>query len=44
MCRDAAISAIVFHPRKRMVVSSSYGGDFKVFVWNKHDIVVMLNS
>ncbi|KNA25055.1 hypothetical protein SOVF_009790 [Spinacia oleracea] len=30
--RDAAISAIVFHPRKRMVVSSSYGGDFKIWV------------
>lgn len=28
--RDAHISAIAFHPTRRMAVSSSYGGDFKV--------------
>ncbi|GAV59567.1 WD40 domain-containing protein [Cephalotus follicularis] len=30
--RDAGISAIAFHPTSRMAVSSSYGGDFKVWV------------
>lgn len=29
--RDAHISAITFHPTRRMAVSTSYGGDFKVF-------------
>ena len=29
-CRDAGISAVAFHPARRMAVSSSYGGDFKV--------------
>ncbi|XP_010681099.2 uncharacterized protein LOC104896097 [Beta vulgaris subsp. vulgaris] len=33
--RDAAISAIAFHPRSKMVVSSSYGGDFKIWVHSK---------
>ena len=28
--RDADVSAIAFHPTRRMAVSSSYGGDFKV--------------
>ncbi|GKV00444.1 hypothetical protein SLEP1_g13130 [Rubroshorea leprosula] len=32
--RDAAISAIAFHPSGHMAVSSSYGGDFKVWVCN----------
>ncbi|KAF5749410.1 hypothetical protein HS088_TW04G01379 [Tripterygium wilfordii] len=30
--RDAGISAVAFHPTKHMAVSSSYGGDFKVWV------------
>ncbi|ESW26740.1 hypothetical protein PHAVU_003G144100 [Phaseolus vulgaris] len=30
--RDANISAVAFHPTRRMAVSSSYGGDFKVWV------------
>jgi hypothetical protein len=29
--RDAHISGIAFHPTRHMAVSSSYGGDFKVF-------------
>ncbi|KAF5742893.1 WD repeat-containing protein 75 [Tripterygium wilfordii] len=33
--RDAGISAVAFHPTKRMAVSSSYGGDFKV--WDCRD-------
>lgn len=32
--RDAGISAIAFHPTRPMAVSSSYGGDFKVWVCN----------
>uniref|UniRef100_A0A2P2KGZ9 Uncharacterized protein MANES_06G023100 n=1 Tax=Rhizophora mucronata TaxID=61149 RepID=A0A2P2KGZ9_RHIMU len=32
--RDAGISAIAFHPTCQMAVSSSYGGDFKVWVCN----------
>lgn len=28
--RDAGISALTFHPNRRMAVSTSYGGDFKV--------------
>ncbi|XP_010276147.1 PREDICTED: WD repeat-containing protein 75 [Nelumbo nucifera] len=31
---DAAISAIAFHPTQRMAVSSSYGGDFKIWIRN----------
>lgn len=30
--RDAGISALAFHPTRQMVVSSSYGGDFKIWV------------
>lgn len=30
--RDAHISAVAFHPTRRMAVSSSNGGDFKVFL------------
>ncbi|KAI5414997.1 uncharacterized protein LOC127135035 [Lathyrus oleraceus] len=30
--RDAHISAIVFHPTRHMAVSTSYGGDFKIWV------------
>ncbi|KAJ6957972.1 WD repeat-containing protein 75-like [Populus alba x Populus x berolinensis] len=33
--RDAGISAIAFHPTRPMAVSSSYGGDFKVWICNK---------
>uniref|UniRef100_A0A9I9DF46 WD repeat-containing protein 75 second beta-propeller domain-containing protein n=1 Tax=Cucumis melo TaxID=3656 RepID=A0A9I9DF46_CUCME len=32
--RDAGISALAFHPNRRMVVSTSYGGDFKMWVCN----------
>ncbi|KAH9606925.1 hypothetical protein KSS87_009320 [Heliosperma pusillum] len=32
--RDAGISAIAFRPGRQMVVSSSYGGDFKMWVHN----------
>ncbi|XAR63690.1 hypothetical protein NMG60_11023719 [Bertholletia excelsa] len=32
--RDAGISAIAFHPTRCMAVSSSYGGDFKIWVSN----------
>ncbi|KAK2646120.1 hypothetical protein Ddye_021315 [Dipteronia dyeriana] len=32
--RDACISAVAFHPTRRAAVSSSYGGDFKVWVCN----------
>lgn len=32
--RDAAISAIAFRPGLKMVVSSSYGGNFKIWVQN----------
>ncbi|KAM7495713.1 hypothetical protein LguiB_030322 [Lonicera macranthoides] len=35
--RDADVSAIAFHPTHRMAVSSSYGGDFKIWVSN-HEI------
>ncbi|XP_050373389.1 uncharacterized protein LOC126791037 isoform X2 [Argentina anserina] len=30
--RDAGISALAFHPTRQMVVSSSYGGDFKIWI------------
>ncbi|XP_047316571.1 WD repeat-containing protein 75-like [Impatiens glandulifera] len=30
--RDASLSAIAFHPTRRITVSCSYGGDFKVWV------------
>ncbi|XP_061992370.1 uncharacterized protein LOC133710341 [Rosa rugosa] len=30
--RDAGVSALAFHPTRQMVVSSSYGGDFKIWV------------
>ncbi|RDX65834.1 WD repeat-containing protein 75, partial [Mucuna pruriens] len=30
--RDAHISAVAFHPTRHMAVSSSYGGDFKIWV------------
>jgi len=30
--RDAHISAITFHPTRHMAVTSSFGGDFKVFL------------
>ncbi|GAY37175.1 hypothetical protein CUMW_027030 [Citrus unshiu] len=32
--RDAGISAVAFHPNRRAAVSSSYGGDFKVWICN----------
>ncbi|CAI0427436.1 unnamed protein product, partial [Linum tenue] len=32
--RDAVISAIAFHPIRRMAVSSSFGGDFKIWISN----------
>ncbi|XP_022135000.1 WD repeat-containing protein 75 [Momordica charantia] len=32
--RDAAISALTFHPTRLMAVSTSYGGDFKIWVCN----------
>ncbi|KAF8391223.1 hypothetical protein HHK36_023525 [Tetracentron sinense] len=32
--RDAGISALAFHPTRHMAVSSSYGGDFKIWVCN----------
>lgn len=32
--RDAGISAVAFHPIRHMAVSSSYGGDFKIWVCN----------
>ncbi|XP_012075113.1 WD repeat-containing protein 75 isoform X2 [Jatropha curcas] len=32
--RDAGISSIAFHPTRCMAVSSSYGGDFKIWVCN----------
>ncbi|XP_024959966.1 WD repeat-containing protein 75 [Cynara cardunculus var. scolymus] len=32
--REAAVSAIAFHPTRGMAVSASYGGDFKVWVGN----------
>lgn len=32
--RDAGISALTFHPNRRMAVSTSYGGDFKIWVCN----------
>jgi len=32
--RDANISAVAFNPTRRMAVSSSYGGDFKVIIDN----------
>ncbi|XP_061361499.1 uncharacterized protein LOC133305332 [Gastrolobium bilobum] len=35
--RDAHISAVAFHPTRHMAVSSSYGGDFKIWVC-KEDI------
>ncbi|CAJ1941827.1 unnamed protein product [Sphenostylis stenocarpa] len=33
--RDAHISAVAFHPTRHMAVSSSYGGDFKIWVCNE---------
>ncbi|KAJ8750843.1 hypothetical protein K2173_016024 [Erythroxylum novogranatense] len=45
--RDANISAIAFHPTRRMAVSSSYGGDFKVWTCNidsQHKGQLLLNS
>ncbi|KAF3452775.1 hypothetical protein FNV43_RR03208 [Rhamnella rubrinervis] len=30
--RDAGVSAVAFHPTRNMAVSSSYGGDFKIWV------------
>ncbi|KAE8713811.1 hypothetical protein F3Y22_tig00110204pilonHSYRG00015 [Hibiscus syriacus] len=36
--RDAGISAVTFHPSGNMVVSSSFGGDFKVWRCN-NDII-----
>ncbi|XP_058199418.1 uncharacterized protein LOC131314646 isoform X2 [Rhododendron vialii] len=35
--RESDISAIAFHPSSRMAVSSSYGGDFKVWICH-HEI------
>lgn len=35
--RDAGISAIAFHPTRHMAVSSSYGGDFKIWACS-HEI------
>ncbi|KAF5461745.1 hypothetical protein F2P56_017819 [Juglans regia] len=32
--RDAGISAVAFHPTRNVAVSSSYGGDFKLWVCN----------
>lgn len=32
--RDAGISALTFHPNRQMAVSTSYGGDFKIWVYN----------
>ncbi|OIV99785.1 hypothetical protein TanjilG_26123 [Lupinus angustifolius] len=34
--RDAHISAVAFHPTRHMAVSSSYGGDFKI--WRKNEV------
>ncbi|XP_019442367.1 PREDICTED: WD repeat-containing protein 75-like [Lupinus angustifolius] len=34
--RDAHISAVAFHPTRHMAVSSSYGGDFKI--WRKDEV------
>ncbi|KAH1067887.1 hypothetical protein J1N35_032874 [Gossypium stocksii] len=36
--RDAGISAVKFHPSGNMVVSSSFGGDFKIWK-NNHDVI-----
>ncbi|GMI92889.1 hypothetical protein like AT2G18900 [Hibiscus trionum] len=36
--RDAGISAVTFHPSGNMVVSSSFGGDFKIWKCN-NDII-----
>ncbi|GFS45286.1 transducin/WD40 repeat-like superfamily protein [Actinidia rufa] len=33
--RDSGVSAIAFHPTRRMSVSTSYGGDFKIWVGNQ---------
>lgn len=30
--RDAGISSVAFHPTRRVAVTSSYGGDFKVIL------------
>ncbi|CAL9223541.1 unnamed protein product [Arabidopsis halleri] len=32
--RDAGVSAIAFHPTRSMAVSTSFGGDFKIWVCN----------
>ncbi|XVE71837.1 hypothetical protein DITRI_Ditri10aG0183600 [Diplodiscus trichospermus] len=36
--RDAGISAVTFHPSGHMAVSSSFGGDFKVWICNNESI------
>ncbi|MED6111039.1 hypothetical protein PIB30_048679 [Stylosanthes scabra] len=36
--RDVDISAVAFHPTRRMAVSTSYGGDFKIWVCKERDI------
>ncbi|KAE8700133.1 formin BNI1-like [Hibiscus syriacus] len=36
--RDASISAVTFHPSGNMVVSSSFGGDFKVWRCNNDSL------
>ncbi|PSR85460.1 WD repeat-containing protein [Actinidia chinensis var. chinensis] len=33
--RESGVSAIAFHPTRRMSVSTSYGGDFKIWVGNQ---------
>ena len=40
--RDAHISAVAFHPTCRMAVSSSYGGDFKVFLHKLLLLILMI--
>ncbi|KAL6998978.1 hypothetical protein U1Q18_000144 [Sarracenia purpurea var. burkii] len=37
LSRESGVSAIAFHPTRHMAVSSSYGGDFKIWVSN-HEI------
>ncbi|CAK9157783.1 unnamed protein product [Ilex paraguariensis] len=36
--RDAGVSGIGFHPTRHMAVSSSYGGDFKIWV-RSHEVL-----
>ncbi|VVB15161.1 unnamed protein product [Arabis nemorensis] len=31
--KDASVSAIAFHPTRSMAVSTSFAGDFKIWVW-----------